>query len=295
MRACPRRPAPRPSAPSRLRACAPRPLRTCTWTSRASPRGARPSSACPPRPRSAGRPRRGGDPARRRHARGSRPACAPAAAPASPARPRRLPASSRPRRPWRRGRRPLLSRASEPRTSRRSRPTRRRRRACVPERLWPRRKSRRLVRMGLDIRYARSGAVSIAYQVVGEGDTDLLFVPDFVSNLVYAWESPHWREFYERLARSFRLILFDKRGTGLSDLGGQFPSLETRMDDVRAVLDATGSASAVLLGSHDGCSMAALYAATYPERTRALVLFHPVVHHPEGQSEQPRIELSKLR
>ena len=98
--------------------------------------------------------------------------------------------------------------------------------------------------MGLDIRYARSGAVSIAYQVVGEGDTDLLFVPDFVSNLVYAWESPHWREFYERLARSFRLILFDKRGTGLSDLGGQFPSLETRMDDVRAVLDATGSASA---------------------------------------------------
>ena len=126
--------------------------------------------------------------------------------------------------------------------------------------------------MGLDIRYARSGAVAIAYQVVGEGDTDLLFVPDFVSNLVYAWESPHWREFYERLARLFRLILFDKRGTGLSDLGGQFPSLETRMDDVRAVLDATGSASAVLLGSHDGCSMAALYAATYPERTRALVL-----------------------
>jgi len=149
--------------------------------------------------------------------------------------------------------------------------------------------------MGLDIRYARSGAVAIAYQVVGEGDTDLLFVPDFVSNLVYAWESPHWREFYERLARLFRLILFDKRGTGLSDLGGQFPSLETRMDDVRAVLDATESASAVLLGSHDGCSMAALYAATYPERTRALVLFHPIVHHPEGQSEQPRIELSKLR
>jgi class 3 adenylate cyclase len=149
--------------------------------------------------------------------------------------------------------------------------------------------------MGLDIRYARSGAVSIAYQVVGDGDVDLLYVPDYVSNLVYGWESPHWREFYERLAQSFRLILFDKRGTGLSDLGGQFPALETRMDDVRAVLDAIGSSRAVLLGSHDGCSMAALYAATYPERTRALVLFHPVAHDPEGQSDAARTELAELR
>jgi pimeloyl-ACP methyl ester carboxylesterase len=116
--------------------------------------------------------------------------------------------------------------------------------------------------LGLDIRYARSGGVSIAYQVVGDGDVDLVYVPDYVSNLVYGWASPHWRGFYERLAQSFRLILFDKRGTGLSDLGGQFPSLETRMDDVRAVLDAAGSRSAVVLASHDGCSMAALYAAT---------------------------------
>jgi class 3 adenylate cyclase len=135
--------------------------------------------------------------------------------------------------------------------------------------------------MTLDIRYARSGAVSIAYQIVGEGETDLVYVPDYVSNLVYGWESTHWRSFYERLAKSFRLILFDKRGTGLSDLGGQFPSLETRMDDVRAVLDAVGSTSAVLFGSHDGCSMATLYAATYPERTQALVLFHPVAHTPD--------------
>jgi pimeloyl-ACP methyl ester carboxylesterase len=149
--------------------------------------------------------------------------------------------------------------------------------------------------MGLDIRYARSGAVSIAYQVVGEGDIDLLYVPDYVSNLVYGWESPHWRGFYERLAQAFRLILFDKRGTGLSDLGGQFPALETRMDDVRAVLNAIGSSNAVLLGSHDGCSMAALYAATYPERTRALVLFHPVAHDPEGQSDAARTELAELR
>jgi class 3 adenylate cyclase len=149
--------------------------------------------------------------------------------------------------------------------------------------------------MRLDIRYARSGGVSIAYQVVGDGDTDLLYVPDYVSNLVYGWESPHWRGFYERLAKRFRLILFDKRGTGLSDLGGQFPALETRMDDVRAVLDAAGSSNAILFGSHDGCSMAALYAATYPERTRALVLFHPVAHDPEGQTDAARAELARLR
>jgi class 3 adenylate cyclase/pimeloyl-ACP methyl ester carboxylesterase len=149
--------------------------------------------------------------------------------------------------------------------------------------------------MALDIRYARSGGVSIAYQVVGEGDVDLVYVAGFVSNLVYAWETPHWRRFYERLAERFRLILFDKRGTGLSDLGGQFPALETRMDDVRAVLDALESSQAVLLGSHDGCSMAALYAATYPERTRALVLFHPVAYEPSAQSETIRQDLAHLR
>jgi class 3 adenylate cyclase len=127
----------------------------------------------------------------------------------------------------------------------------------------------------LDIRYARSGGVSIAYQVVGDANRDLVFVPDFFSNLVTNWDSPYWRTFYERLAHSFRVILFDKRGTGLSDLGGQFPSLETRMEDVRAVLDAVSSSNAVLLGAYDGCAMAALYAATYPERTPALVLFQP--------------------
>jgi class 3 adenylate cyclase len=149
--------------------------------------------------------------------------------------------------------------------------------------------------MGLDIRYARSGGVSIAYQVVGDGDVDLIYVPDYISNLVYGWESPHWREFYERLAQRFRLILFDKRGTGLSDLGGHFPALETRMDDVRAVLDAVGSTSTVLLGSHDGCSMAALYSATYPERTRALVLFHPVAHDPDLANESSLDQLAALR
>jgi class 3 adenylate cyclase len=149
--------------------------------------------------------------------------------------------------------------------------------------------------VALDIRYARNGGVAIAYQIVGDGPTDLVYVPDYVSNLVYGWESPHWREFYERLARSFRLILFDKRGTGLSDHGGQFAALETRMEYMHAVLDAAGSSSTVLLGSHDGCSLSALYAATYPERTRALVLFQPVAHDPQMQTEGARAELADLR
>ena len=146
-----------------------------------------------------------------------------------------------------------------------------------------------------DIRYARNGGVAIAYQLVGGGETDLVYVPDFVSNLVYGWESRHWRDFYERLARSFRLILFDKRGTGLSDHGGQFAALETRMEDLHAVLDSAGSSSTVLLASHEGCSMAALYAATYPERTRALILFHPLAYAREGHTDAWRARLAELR
>jgi class 3 adenylate cyclase len=144
-----------------------------------------------------------------------------------------------------------------------------------------------------DVAYARSGGVAIAYQVVGDGDVDLVFVPDWVSNLVYAWEWPRWRDFYERLARSFRLILFDKRGTGLSDHGGHFAALETRMEDLRAVLDAANSTNTVLLGSHDGCSLAALYAATYPERTRAIALFHPIAS-PDEEGDLDA-ELAELR
>jgi class 3 adenylate cyclase/alpha-beta hydrolase superfamily lysophospholipase len=126
-----------------------------------------------------------------------------------------------------------------------------------------------------DIAYARSGGVAIAYRVMGEGDADLVYVPDYMSNLVFAMRYPRWCSFYESLAKRFRLILFDKRGTGLSDHGGQFATLETRMEDMHAVLDAVGSARTVILASHEGCAMAALYAASYPERTTALVLFHP--------------------
>lgn len=147
----------------------------------------------------------------------------------------------------------------------------------------------------LDIRYAKTAGASIAYQVIGDADMDLVYVPDFVSNLVYGWEVPHWRESYERLARSFRLILFDKRGTGLSDGGGQFATLETRMEDLAAVLDAVGSERAVVFGGFEGSGMASLYAATYPERVVALVLFHPPARESWGDEETARAALRRLR
>ncbi len=146
-----------------------------------------------------------------------------------------------------------------------------------------------------EISYVRNGGVAIAYQVVGAGEIDLVYVPDYMSNLVYGWEYHYWRDFYHRLARSFRLILFDKRGTGLSDHGPHFAALETRMEDMRAVLDAAGSSSPVIFGSHEGGAMAALYAATSPERTRALVLFHPVAKGSGTDNRQSQEMLSELR
>jgi class 3 adenylate cyclase len=123
-----------------------------------------------------------------------------------------------------------------------------------------------------DVRYARSGDVSIAYQVVGEGPVDLLFVP-FMVNLVWAWEQPIFVDFCRRAASFSRLILFDKRGTGLSDRPRELPTLEARMDDIRAVMDDAGSDRAALLGAGSpGGQLCALFAATYPERVVALVL-----------------------
>ena len=147
--------------------------------------------------------------------------------------------------------------------------------------------------MDLDVRYVRNSGVAIAYQVVGDGPTDLVYVSDFTSNLVYGWEHSYLRTFYERLARSFRVVLYDRRGIGLSDYGGQFPALETQMDDLRAVLEAAESSAPVVLGSHNGCSMAALYAATYPERVRALVLFQPWTYL--GTGDEELAELARLR
>lgn len=148
---------------------------------------------------------------------------------------------------------------------------------------------------GAEIRYARNGGVAIAYQVIGDGNIDLVYVPDFVSNLACGWDYPLWREFYMRLSRSFRLILFDKRGTGISDHGGQFASLETRMEDLHAVLDAAGSANPVIFGAHEGGGMAVLFAATYPERTRALVLFHAEAHSDTAGSEAEMLQLASIR
>jgi class 3 adenylate cyclase len=123
-----------------------------------------------------------------------------------------------------------------------------------------------------ETRYANSGGVSIAYQVLGEGPLDLVVVTGFASNLDIYWEEPSVDRFYRRLASFSRLILFDKRGTGLSDRVAELPSLEVRMDDVRAVMDAAGSPRAALFGSSEGGPMCALFAATYPERTLALIM-----------------------
>jgi len=119
-----------------------------------------------------------------------------------------------------------------------------------------------------------SGEVNIAYQVVGEGPLDLVFVSGWVSNLDLMWEDASYARFLRRLASFSRLILFDKRGTGLSDRVPEtdLPTLEARMDDVRAVLDAAGAERAALLGHSEGGPMCLLFAATYPERTNALVL-----------------------
>ncbi|MGH7356023.1 MAG: adenylate/guanylate cyclase domain-containing protein [Candidatus Rokuibacteriota bacterium] len=119
--------------------------------------------------------------------------------------------------------------------------------------------------------YARSGDVNIAYQVVGEGPRDLVLVPGWVSNIDTFWEEPSIVRYYQRLASFSRLVLFDKRGTGLSDRVSDVPNLETRMDDVRAVMDAVHSPRAALFGISEGGAMCLLFAATYPERTTALV------------------------
>jgi len=123
------------------------------------------------------------------------------------------------------------------------------------------------------VRYAKSGDVNIAYEVTGSGPFDLVVVSGFVSHLDKEWEHPDVARFIERLSSFARLIRFDKRGTGLSDRGVGLPDLETRMDDVRAVMDAAGSEEAALFGYSEGGPMATLFAATYPERTRALALY----------------------
>jgi class 3 adenylate cyclase len=136
-------------------------------------------------------------------------------------------------------------------------------------------------------RYAKSGDLNIAYTVTGGGPLDLVYVPGFVSNLDLLWENPGWVHFFTRLASFSRLITFDKRGTGLSDRVAGIATLEERMDDVRAVMDAVGSERAALFGMSEGGPMSLLFAATYPERATALVIYGSYARHPalsvEGQ------------
>jgi pimeloyl-ACP methyl ester carboxylesterase len=122
-------------------------------------------------------------------------------------------------------------------------------------------------------KYAQSGDISIAYQVSGNGPFDLVFVPGFVSHVELLRTDPHYGPFIERLASFSRLIRFDKRGTGLSDRTVPIPTLEQRMDDVRAVMDAVGSRRAAVFGISEGGPLSLLFAATYPDRTIALVLY----------------------
>jgi class 3 adenylate cyclase/esterase/lipase len=128
-----------------------------------------------------------------------------------------------------------------------------------------------------ETRYAQSGDVRIAYQVIGDGPIDLVFVPGFVSNIELMWEMQGWANFFSDLAAFSRLILFDKRGTGVSDRDVGIASLEGRMDDVRAVMDATGSDRAALFGFSEGGAMSLLFGATYPKRARALVIYSSFV------------------
>jgi pimeloyl-ACP methyl ester carboxylesterase/class 3 adenylate cyclase len=121
-------------------------------------------------------------------------------------------------------------------------------------------------------RYALSGDVSIAYQVMGDGPVDMILIPGFMSHIEFQHELAGWTAFLRRLSKFARVVTFDKRGQGLSDRISDAPSLEQRMDDVRAIMDAVGSKRATLFGHSEGCAMSALFGATYPERVSKLIL-----------------------
>src|SRR5437762_405194 len=127
-----------------------------------------------------------------------------------------------------------------------------------------------------ETRYAKSGDLNIAYQVTGEGPFDLVYVPGWVSNVEAMWEEPAHARLLGRLASFSRLILLDKRGTGLSDPVplDKLPTLEERMDDLRAVMDAAGSQRAALLGTSEAGALNLLFSATHPDRTAALILLN---------------------
>ena len=143
-----------------------------------------------------------------------------------------------------------------------------------------------------ETRYAKSGPVNVAYQVLGDGPTDLILVPGFVSHVEVAWEQPRLARFLNRLASFSRLIVFDKRGTGMSDPVAAPPSMHQRMDDIRAVMDATGSNRGTLLGISEGGTLSLLFARAHPERTTSLILYGSWARriagpdYPTGPSEE---------
>jgi class 3 adenylate cyclase/pimeloyl-ACP methyl ester carboxylesterase len=145
-------------------------------------------------------------------------------------------------------------------------------------------------------RYALSGDVHIAYQVVGDGPVDIIYTPGIWSNLDVMWEWPAWQHYLERLASFSRLVLFDMRGVGLSDRGSEPPLVELQMDDVGAVLDAVGSDNAVIFGGARGAAMTTLFAASHPDRTQALILYSPLIKGvrapdwPYGRTEEEQQE-----
>src|SRR5437660_753630 len=146
-----------------------------------------------------------------------------------------------------------------------------------------------------ETRYAKSGDVNIAYQMAGEGPIDLVLVPGFVSHLDVDWDDVAHAHFLRRLASFSRLIRFDKRGTGLSDRPGGLPDLETRMGDVRAVMDAAGSERAALFGYSEGGPMCVLFAATYPDMTSALVLYGTYAKRQDPDDEYPWAQTREAR
>lgn len=144
--------------------------------------------------------------------------------------------------------------------------------------------------------YALSGDINIAYQTMGDGPIDIVLVPGFMSHIEFMHELPGYTAFLRRLSTFARVVTLDKRGQGLSDRVSDAPSLEQRMDDVRAVMDAVGSDSAALLGISEGCAMSALFAATYPERVTKLVLFGGYVNRRDmsGKQEERALRRAKL-
>jgi pimeloyl-ACP methyl ester carboxylesterase len=146
-----------------------------------------------------------------------------------------------------------------------------------------------------ETRYALSGDVNIAYQVQGDGPVDIIVVPGLISHVEFLHELPGYTAFLRRLSTFARVVTFDKRGQGLSDRVPGAPSLEQRMDDVRAVMESIGSTQATLLGVSEGCAMSVMFAATYPERVSKLILFGGYGRRPDlpGGGEQRALQVMK--